>query len=264
MTSTDDFLAGQPRHHHSVGPGGVALHAMGQIDTQIVPAQQQQQQQPVMNTGDLLGFGFPQQHQQPQPQPQQQQQISAPQGETTFINASTVAISTSSTPTIVGLGKIEPSAAATNNNNNKSKRKIIHVPTYSCNGGLDTKFNPQSRHARPSSLHNLLTPDEYEIAIQTLNEKIKKSRAKKIDYVLLGTGPLMIPLAIWGARHGKQVKMRRQLLEEGVWEFNERMEMEGKNVKMVWNRAKYTGGGESYLTIEEVEDGATQGGKKVD
>lgn len=253
--TTVDVLGGpRERHniHNSVGPGGVALHAMGQIDTQIVPTQQQNTE-----TGDLLGFGTP-------PEQQQQQMMyhqSAPPGETTVIS-----ISSSTAPTIVGLGKIEPSVGNNTNNNynnNKPKRKVIYVPTYSCNGGLDTKFNPQSRHARPSSLHNLLTPEEYEIAIQTLNDKIKKSRAKKIDYVLLGTGPLMIPLAVWGARHSKQVKMRRKLIEEGVWEFNERMDMDGKNIKMFWNRGKHSGG-ESYLTIEEIEEGAAHSGKKVD
>ncbi|KAK1736507.1 hypothetical protein QTG54_012529 [Skeletonema marinoi] len=248
---------GQQRHHHSVGPGGAALRAMGQID-----CTEMARSAPPDST-DLLGF---------QDSPQQQEhttqhlQYSPSRGETTYINASTVAISTSGTPTIVGLGKIEPSTAAANANNNysnnKPKRKVIFVPTYSCNGGLDTKFNPIPRYARPSSLHNLLTPEEYEVAIQTLNDKIKRSRAKKLDYVLLGTGPLLVPLALWGARHGRQVKQRRKLIEEGVWEFNERMQMEGKNVKMEWNRSKYTGGAESYLTIEEAE--GVQSGKKVD
>ena len=257
-----DLLSGpstgqQQRHHHSVGPGGAALRAMGQID-----CTEMARSAPPDST-DLLGF---------QDSPQQQEhtqhlQYSPSRGETTYINASTVAISTSGTPTIVGLGKIEPSAAANNANNNnysnnKPKRKVIFVPTYSCNGGLDTKFNPHPRYARPSSLHNLLTPEDYEVAIQTLNDKIKRSRAKKLDYVLLGTGPLLVPLALWGARHGRQVKQRRKLIEEGVWEFNERMQMEGKNVKMEWNRSKYTGGAESYLTIEEAE--GEQSGKKVD
>ena len=212
-------------------------------------------------TTDLLGFG----DSSPQPlQPTRTQHLeySPTRGDTTYINASTVAISTSGTPTIVGLGKIEPSAARVDNSN-KPKRKVIIVPTYSCNGGLDTKFNPHPRYARPSSLHNLLTPDEYEVAIQTLNDKIKKSRAKKLDYMLLATGPLLVPLAVWGARHGRQVKLRRKLIQEGVWEFNERMEMDGKNIMMVWNRSKYTGGAESYLTIEEAEGGDKKG-KKVD
>jgi len=220
---------------------------MGQIDcAEIARAPDHQ------NPFDLFGDA-----------PQQQQQTlhySPPRGETTYINASTVAISTTGTPTIVGIGKIEPSSGA--NNNNKPKRKVIYVPTYSCNGGLDIKFNPNPKHARPSSLHNLLTPEEYEVAIQALNEKIKTSRAKKIDYLLLGTGPLMVPLAIWGVRHGKQVKQRKRLLQEGVWEFNERMEMDGRNVKMVWNKSG--SGGDSYLTIEEVEEGTIRSGKKVD
>lgn len=261
MEATDDLLLLRPspigqqqqqRHYHSVGPGVAALHALGQVDCADID------RAPNQNPFDFFG-DMPQ-----QPQQQTLQHYSPPRGETTYINASTVAISTTGTPTIVGIGKIEPNAIINNNNNNaKPKRKIIHVPTYSCNGGLDIKFNSNPKHARPSSLHNLLTPDEYEVAIQTLNEKIKTSRAKKIDYLLLGTGPLMIPLAIWGLRHGKQVKQRKRLVQEGVWEFNERMEMDGRNdVKMVWN--KRSGGGDSYLTIEEVKEGTIQSGKKVD
>lgn len=84
---------------------------------------------------------------------------------------------------------------------------------------------------------------------------------------LLATGPLIFPLALWGGRHAKQVKRKRTLIDEGVWEFNERMGMDGRNVRMVWNRAKVVGGGESYLTIEEVEgDGSDKnhGSKKFD
>lgn len=264
MMESNDLFSGssigqQQRHHHSSAghPSGAALRALGQIDCSEMARS-------TTPETDLLGFGdSPQQHQQ-QPQQQQHLQYSPSRGETTYINASTVAISTSGTPTIVGLGKIEPSIATANNNtnNNKPKRKVIVVPTYSCNGGLDTKFNPHARYARPSSLHNLLTPEEYNVAIQTLNDKIKRSRAKKLDHILLATGPLLVPLAVWGARHGKQVKQRKKLIQEGVWEFNERMQMEGKNVKMEWNQAKYTGGGESYLTIEEVEGEFS--GKKVD
>ena len=86
--------------------------------------------QPATPTGDLLGFGGPQQQQQPQQQ---------------VINAThaTVSITTNaadiSAPSIAGLGKIESTAQHDNNALSKPKKKIIHVPTYSCNGGLDTK-----------------------------------------------------------------------------------------------------------------------------
>ena len=115
------------------------------------------------------------------------------------------------------------------------------------------QFNHYARSARPTSLHGLLTPEEYEREIRTLNDKIKKARATKIDMALLATGALMVPLAIWAPRHAKQTKRRRKLIEEGCWEFNERMSMDNRNVRMIWNRAKVVGGGESYLTIEEVE-----------
>jgi hypothetical protein len=63
----------------------------------------------------------------------------------------------------------------------------------------------------------------------------------------------MVPLALWGVRHGKQVKKKRHLIEVGVSEFNQRMSMDGRNLQMIWNRSKVVGGGESYLTIEENE-----------
>ena len=117
------------------------------------------------------------------------------------------------------------------------------------------QFNHYARSAIPTSLHGILTPEEYEREISTLNDKIKKARATKIDMALLATGALMVPLAIWAPRHAKQTKRRRKLIEEGCWEFNERMSMDDNrnNVRMIWNRAKVVGGGESYLTIEEVE-----------
>ena len=199
----------------------------------MVPAHQQ--------TEDLLGFDSSQQHQ----EQQQQQSVIA-------TNA-TVSITTSSiAPNIAGLGKIEPSTQDDNINSQlQPKRKVIYVPTYSCNGGLDTKFNQYSRQAKPSHLHNLLTPEEYEREITMLNEKIKKTRQKKLDIALLATGALMIPLALWFPRYAKQEKRKRKLIEEGVWEFNERMAMDNRSVRMVWNRSKVTGMGESFLTIEE-------------
>ena len=84
---------------------------------------------------------------------------------------------------------------------------------------------------------------------------------------LLATGPLLLPLAVWGARHGQQVKRKRTLIEKGVSEFNDRMSMDGRNLQMVWNRAGYVGGGESFLTIEECdseEENGRGGRKKVD
>ena len=209
----------------------------------VASQSQQRANQPAPSTGDLLGFDT----QQVQPQSQQHQQV---------INANhaTVSIVTTSSgtvaPNIAGLGKIEPSTQK-ENAQLKPKRKVIYVPTYSCNGGLDTKFNQFARHARPSHLHGLLTTEEYKREITTLNDKIKNARAKSLDVALLASGALMVPLALWGVRHGKQVKKKRHLIEVGVSEFNQRMSMDGRNLQMIWNRSKVVGGGESYLTIEE-------------
>mmetsp|Transcript_53937 Transcript_53937/g.114593 ORF Transcript_53937/g.114593 Transcript_53937/m.114593 type:complete len:264 (-) Transcript_53937:260-1051(-) len=250
---------GGGRRHHSMGggPGTAAIHAIGRIDANsrnAAPSRRQGQHQ--HPTEDLLGFAASPSS--PPQQYEQQQVIEA--------NHATVSITTTSgaAPSIAGIGKIETSRES-NNLRKKPKRKAIVVPTYSCNGGFDTKFNHFARHARPSDLHGLLTSEEYEREIRTLNDKIKKSRAKGVDFALLATGPLMVPLAVWGARHGHQVKQKRSLIEEGVWEFNERMGMDGRNVRMVWNRAKVVGGGESYLSIEEAEvSGDTKGSKKFD
>jgi hypothetical protein len=107
-------------------------------------------------TGDLLGFDAPspmphhhqQQHHQQQHQPllphtpprlQQQQQVF----NATQATISITTTSTSAAPAIAGLGKIAPSAPrnATIDEQTKPKRKVIYVPTYSCNGGLDTKVS---------------------------------------------------------------------------------------------------------------------------
>ena len=226
----------------------------------MVPSSQQQQQQ----YGDMLGFDAPTQQQQPlQPQPPHQQVINATQA-TVSITTSNAAVA----PNIAVLGKIEPSAQNTGNTDaqlSQSKRKVIYVPTYSCNGGFDTKFNHYARQARPSHLHNLLTPTEYKREITMLNERIKKARANKCDYALLGMGPLMVPLIPWAIRHSKQVKRRRKLIEEGVEEFNDRMAMDGRNVCMMWNRSRVTGATESYLTIEESDHETGDAlGKKMD
>lgn len=114
-----------PLNRRHPGPGGAAINAMGQIDTNVAPHQSPAE--------DLLGFDAP--HEQPQLQ-EQHQVINA--------NHATVSITTTAgaAPEIVGLGKIAPSTQNENGGQtNKAKRKVIYVPTYSCNGGLDTKVS---------------------------------------------------------------------------------------------------------------------------
>lgn len=181
-----------------------------------------------------------------QPRQNQQQVINA--------NHATVSIITSPVaPRIAGLGKITPSSPNMKQPN-KPKTKRIYVPAYSCNGGMDTKFNPHPRHAKPSNLHGIIKAEEYTREINTLNDKIKKARSTSVDIALLATGMLMIPLAFWGVRHGKQARRKRTLIEEHVWDFNQRMAMDKRIIQMIWNRSKVVGGSESYLTIEEIEN----------
>ena len=90
--------------------------------------------------------------------------------------------------------------------------------------------------------------------IRALNARIKRARPKAVDAALLAAAPLtLVTLPVWGVRHGQQAKRKRRLIEAATADFNDRMGRDGRNVRMVWNRAKVVGGGESYLTIEEVE-----------
>ena len=232
-------------HNSSFGPGGAVLQAMGQIDTHTNPV-------PAGGASTIDLFDNL-----PRTPPRQQQQA-----ETTLIPNATVSI-TQTAPTIAGLGKITPSSQPHIPSNKPAKKRII-IPTYSINGGLDMKFNSNPRDARPVHLHNLITPVEYEAAINVINDNLKKYRNNKIDKICLASGPLMVPLAIWGVRHNTKVKKSRGEIERSVEEFNDRMGMEGRAVRMFWNRSR--GGGESYLSIEEVDPNTASDGKgyKVD
>jgi CHASE1-domain containing sensor protein len=61
------------------------------------------------------------------------------------------------------------------------------------------------------------------------------------DQILLATGPLLVPLAIWGVRHRNQIRRRKRLLKDGIHEFN----MQYQELLMRWNRRP-----DSVLTIE--------------
>jgi len=74
-----------------------------------------------------------------------------------------------------------------------------------------------------------------------LNKKLRPCRAGAIDGVLLVSGPLLVPLALWGVRHRYQTKKRKRLLKEGIREFN----IQYQELLMRWNRRP-----ESQLTIE--------------
>ena len=66
------------------------------------------------------------------------------------------------------------------------------------NFGQDYKFETDSYDVE---LHNLMSSEQYTEVIENVNEKMRKSRANSIDGVLLATGPLILPLALWGVRH---------------------------------------------------------------
>eukprot|EP00542_Grammatophora_oceanica_P018386 CAMPEP_0194031608 /NCGR_PEP_ID=MMETSP0009_2-20130614/4747_1 /TAXON_ID=210454 /ORGANISM="Grammatophora oceanica, Strain CCMP 410" /LENGTH=217 /DNA_ID=CAMNT_0038671815 /DNA_START=48 /DNA_END=701 /DNA_ORIENTATION=+ len=120
----------------------------------------------------------------------------------------------------------------------EAPRTRILVPSRAVNGGMDFKFETDPYDVK---LHGIISPQQYTDVTTTLNDKMKPARSKNTDTVLLATGPLMIPLAIWGVRHGHQAKWRKRLLKEAIEEFN----TNNPTLYMRWNRRP-----QSFLSIE--------------
>ena len=74
-----------------------------------------------------------------------------------------------------------------------------------------------------------------------MNHTINPARANGVDTALLVTGPLLVPLAVWGVRHKGQVKKRKKLLKRAIDEFHRAY----PQLLMRWNRRPA-----SCLTIE--------------
>lgn len=96
---------------------------MGWHSTNVAQQQQQAQQLP---TEDLLGFTASSQQ-------YQEGVANANQNQTTN--------NLGAAPAIAGIGRIEPSENVVQKN---PKRKVVLVPTYSCNGGFDSKVGGDS------------------------------------------------------------------------------------------------------------------------
>ena len=121
----------------------------------------------------------------------------------------------------------------------ETKRQRIVVPTRSVQGGFDFKFETDSYDVK---LHGIISAQDYTDIMQSMNQKLKPARANQIDGALLIAGPLLVPLALWGARHSLQTRKRKRLLRQAIEEFNESR----PELLMRWNRS----GPESKLTIE--------------
>jgi hypothetical protein len=105
---------------------------------------------------------------------------------------------------------------------------------------IDSKFETDPYDVK---LHGLMTPEQYTEAIENLNDKLRRSRAGKVDAALLAAAPLALltPLVVWGVRHRGRMKRRKRLLKEAIDEFN----MRYPAMLMRWNRRP-----QSTLTIE--------------
>lgn len=117
-------------------------------------------------------------------------------------------------------------------------RNRIFVPQRTIQGGFDLKFETDPYDI---DLKGILTSEQYTDAITTLNDRLRPSRSGVIDKALLITGPLIVPLALWGFRHSNQTRRRKRLLKKGIEEFNTL----NPSLLMRWNRKPV-----SCLTIE--------------
>lgn len=124
------------------------------------------------------------------------------------------------------------------------KQRIV-VPVRPVNGGFDLKYETDPYNIK---LYDIMASQEYEDAITRVNDRLRPSRSKIVDTACLVTGPLLVPLAVWGVRHNILVRRRKKLLKEAIQEFNETHQ----GLYMRYNRRP-----ESCLTIEKRVDGAS-------
>mmetsp|Transcript_33378 Transcript_33378/g.37970 ORF Transcript_33378/g.37970 Transcript_33378/m.37970 type:complete len:154 (+) Transcript_33378:26-487(+) len=121
----------------------------------------------------------------------------------------------------------------------KPSHRIV-IPERVIQGGLEIKFEYHHKHI---ALHGLLSPEEYRATVTKINLHLKKSRSNVLDGMLLVTGPLMVPLAVWGIRHRNQKRRKKSLLKEAIREFNDTHDL-------LWMKYIKRSNG-SILTIEE-------------
>jgi hypothetical protein len=114
----------------------------------------------------------------------------------------------------------------------------IIVPQRQVQGGFDFKFETDPYDVK---LHGIMTHQQYTTVISAVNKRLKRARAGAIDGVLLVTGPLILPLAVWGIRHRNQTRRRKQLLKKATEEFH----LQNPALLMRWIRRPH-----SILTIE--------------
>lgn len=119
-----------------------------------------------------------------------------------------------------------------------AKGNRIIVPQRPIQGGFDMKFETDPYDI---DLKGILTTEQYTDAMTSINDRLRPSRSGVIDKALLATGPLIVPLALWGIRHSNQNRRRKRLLKKAIDEFN----ASHPALLMRWNRRP-----QSCLTIE--------------
>lgn len=127
--------------------------------------------------------------------------------------------------------------------NNTMRKERIVVPQRIINGGFDFKFETDPYDI---NLFRWMSPEEYTDAITRINDSLRPSRSTKLDSALFYSGPLMVPLAVWGVRHSRQVKKRKKLFRSAMDEFNTNYPA----LYMRWNKRQ----GGSILTIEKRDE----------
>ena len=65
-----------------------------------------------------------------------------------------------------------------------------------------------------------MTAGDYEASIHDLNERLLECRASRVDFALIGMGPLLFPLVYFALRSKKQKKLRNSIIRQFVVDFN--------------------------------------------
>jgi len=104
---------------------------------------------------------------------------------------------------------------------NSRRRISVVVPQYPCNGGLDTKFQSETREVHDFHLlADEITAADYVDAIESINEELKPSRAGPASVACLATGIALLPLVPFALLTIRRKKLRKRIIHRVIKDFN--------------------------------------------
>jgi len=104
---------------------------------------------------------------------------------------------------------------------NRGRRISMVVPQYPCNGGLDTKFQSETREVYDFHLiADEITGTDYADSIKSINDALKPSRAGVASVACLVGGTLLLPLIPFAILTIRRKKLRKKIIHRVIREFN--------------------------------------------